>query len=257
MRLVALSDIHGNLTALEAVLADLEAIPDVDLYWCLGDLAAFGPRPLECIQRIKTLGEQEDGKKFRVIGGNTDRYLVGGERMRLPAAQDEAAFSRLAAELQNRDTITNWSLGQIDFAAYQYLKSILRRELSKDVETFGTVIGYHAVPGDDEDFLIPATPDELAADYFLDREGRMGIGGHTHRQMNREVGGWHIVNIGAVGFSFDRPGFAQYGIFTFENGKVSVDLRNIPYDVQAVIDDLHAVGHPNPEWFASKLKAQE
>lgn len=254
MRLAALSDIHGNLVALEAVLADLATVPDIDLYWCLGDLAAFGSRPLECIRRIKALSEQDEGRKFRVIGGNTDRYLIGGERLRLPAAQDEAEFNKLATDMQNRDTITNWSLGQIDFEAYQYLKTILRREISKDVEGYGVVIGYHAVPGDDEAFLTPTTPEELAADYFLDREGRMGIGGHTHRQMERDAGGWHVVNIGAIGMSFDRPGFAQYGIFTFEDGDVTVDLRNIPYDTEAALADLYAVGHPNPEWFASKMR---
>lgn len=254
MRLAVLSDIHGNLVALDAALADLATVPDIDLYWCLGDLACFGARPLECVQRIKALSEQDEGKKFRVIGGNTDRYLIGGERLRIPSAQDEAELASMARDLQTRDTITNWSLGCLDFAAYQWLKTILRRELAKDIDGYGVVIGYHAVPGDDEAFLTATTSDELAADYFLDREGRLGIGGHTHRQMNRTVDGWHLVNIGAIGMSFDRPGYAQYGIFTFEDGDVDIDLRNVPYDVDAAIADLYAAGHLNPDWFAAKIR---
>ncbi len=254
MRLAVLSDIHGNLTALEAALADLALVPDIDLTWCLGDLACFGARPLECVQRIKAFCEQDEGKTFRVIGGNTDRYLIGGERLRVPSAQDENEFVNLARDLQNRDQLINWSLAKLDFEAYQYLKSILRRELSKEVDGYGAVIGYHAVPGDDEAFLTPTTTDELVADYFLDREGRLGIGGHTHRQMDRFVGNWRVVNTGAIGMSFDRPGFAQYAVFTFTGDEVEVDLRNIPYDIDAAAADLHSVGHPNPEWFIAKMK---
>src|SRR5690606_25492795 len=180
--------------------------------------------------------------------------LIGGERMRVAAAQEESEFAKLATELQNRDTMTNWSLGRLDFEAYQYLKSILRRELTKDVDGYGIAIGYHAVPGDDEAFLTATTPHELAADYFLDREGRLGIGGHIHRQFDRQVGDWRMVNIGAVGMSFDKPGRAQYAIFTFASGDVDVELRNIPYDTDAAIADLREAGHPNPGWFINKLR---
>ena len=55
MRLAVLSDIHGNLTAFEAALADLEAQGGADITWFLGDLAAFGPRPAECVQRVKAM----------------------------------------------------------------------------------------------------------------------------------------------------------------------------------------------------------
>jgi hypothetical protein len=54
--------------------------------------------------------------------------------------------------------------------------------------------------------------------------------------------------------SFDAPGFAQWGLFTFENGDVDVNLRIVPYDVEAVIAELHAVGHPVPEWFIRVLR---
>ena len=94
MRLAVFSDIHGNLTALEAVLQDMEQVGGIDLTWCLGDLAAFGPRPVECIRRVKALAEVDEGKKFKVIGGNTDRYLISGERPKFPLAADEASFQK-------------------------------------------------------------------------------------------------------------------------------------------------------------------
>ncbi len=256
MRLAVISDIHGNLTALDTILEDLSQAEPVDLTWCLGDLAAFGPRPAECIRRIKALADVDEGKNFRVIGGNTDRYLVHGERLRVPSAQDEAELAQYAQNLSDRDTILNWNFAQLDWECYQFLKSTLRRELIKDVENYGLILGYHGIPGDDEAFLLPTTTPEQAADYFLDREGRLGIGGHTHRQMDRLVGRWRMVNIGSIGMSYDQPGFAQYGIFTFDNGEVDVDLRHIPYDVESAIADLHTANHPLPHWFASRIRPE-
>ena len=66
MRIALLSDIHGNLVALDAVLADA----DVDAHWFLGDLVAHGPRPAECVRRVREL------PGLVAVRGNTDRYTL-------------------------------------------------------------------------------------------------------------------------------------------------------------------------------------
>ncbi len=255
LRLAVLSDVHGNLVALETVLADLEAQGGADLTWYLGDFVA-GPRPVECIQRIKTLSEANEGKTFKVIGGNIDRDVVTGSRFSMPAAKDADEMRGRSEAWQSRDTMLNWSLSQLGWEEYEFLSKVVGRELWKEIDGYGTVIGYHAVPGDDLAMLKPDTPDEEAVDYVLDREGRLGIGGHTHLQMDRTIGRWRLINVGSIGMSFDKPGFAQYGIFTFQNGEVEVDLRSIPYDVDALIADLYAVNHPVPQWIESRVRAQ-
>ncbi len=257
MRLAVISDIHGNLDALDAVLDDLASGDSVDLTWCLGDLAAFGPRPAECVEKIRTLSENGESKTFRVIGGNTDRYLVNGTRFPAAIAEDEATFKQLAEAWQTRDTILNWNLSRLSWADYAYLKSILGRELSSSVEGYGQVIGYHAVPGDDEPLLGPDTPETQALDYVLDREGRLGIGGHTHLQMDRALKGWRLVNVGSVGLSSANPGYAEYGLFTFTEDDLSVELKRVPYDVDNMRIDLEVVGHPAPRWLAARLQPQE
>lgn len=254
MKLAVLSDIHGNLTALETALADLEAAGGADLTWCLGDLAAFGARPAECIRRIKALAEANEGKTFKVIGGNTDRYLVNGTRFPAASAKDEESFKKLAAEWQTRDTVLNWGVGQLSFDDYEFLKKIRHHELGKDIDGYGYVIGFHAVPGDDEKFLTEQTPADEALDLMLDREGRLAVCGHTHIQMNRDLGTWQIINVGSVGLSVNHPGFADYAILTFEGGAVHVDLRSIPYDYEAAIADLSTSGHPAVEWAASRVR---
>ncbi len=255
LRLAVLSDVHGNLEALETVLTDLEQQGGADLTWYLGDLVA-GPRPLECIQRIKALAEADEGKRFKAIGGNIDRDVVTGSRFPMEPARDAEEMQARMNAWKARDTVLNWSLSQLDWDAYQFMSSLIGRELAKEIDGFGIVIGYHAVPGDDLAMLHPETPDEQAEDYLLDREGRLGIGGHVHVQMNRTIGRWQLVNVGSIGLSMDQPGYAQYGLLTFQNGQVDIDLRNIPYDVDAVVADLHAVGHPVPEWIEQRIRPQ-
>lgn len=255
MKLAVLSDIHGNLTALEAALADLESVGEVDMTWVLGDLAAFGPRPAECTRRIRELQEAHEEKKFKVIGGNTDRYLVTGERFKSPPAKDEETFKKLPGARSTLDTVLNWNLAQLSWEDYEYLAKILGKETHLNVKGYGPVIGYHAIPGDDEAMLRPDTPEEEALDALLDREGRLGIGGHIHVQMDRDLGRWRAVNVGSIGMSFDMPGKAQWGLFTFEDGQANIDLRAVPYDVDAAIADLQAAGHPKPEWAAGRLRS--
>lgn len=253
MRLAVISDIHGNLTALEAVLADLAAAGGADLTWCLGDLAAFGPRPSECVQRIRALAEADEGKTFKVIGGNTDRYLVNGTRFPVPSAKDEDSFKRLANEWQTRDTVLNWNVSRLTWEDYEFLKKIRYQELAHEIEGYGWVLGFHAVPGDDEKFLTTDTPTDEVYDLMLDREGRLGLCGHTHIQMNRDLGRWHIVNVGSVGLASDHFGKACYGLLTFEGDSVKVDLRQIDYDVDAAVQELYTTGHPAPDWAANRM----
>lgn len=262
MKLAVLSDIHGNLVALEAALADLDALGGADTIWVLGDLAAFGTRPAESIRRVLALREQYGEKNVHMIGGNTDRYLVTGARPggKSIKEDDEDAADKLRAmfeSIRTRDEALNWTAAQLSLDDYIALRK-LGGELSLEVADYGWVIGYHGTPGDDEGFLLPDTPDEAARDALLDREGRLAIGGHIHVQMDRDLGGWRALNVGSIGMSFDQPGRAQWGLLTFESGEagaLTVDLRSVPYDVDAVFADLAAVEYPLPaEWLRARMK---
>ncbi len=257
MRLAVLSDIHGNLTALETVLADLAAAGGADLVWCLGDLASGGPRPAECVRRIRALAEADEGRTFKVIGGNADRDLVNGTRLRLPSAKDADALAAMVSDVEARDRVLNWCLAQLSYDDYEFLAKIRGQELAHEVKGYGWVIGYHAIPGDDETLFDADTPQEQALDYLLDREGRLGIGGHIHRQMDRDLGRWRAVNAGSVGMSFQTPGMAQYAILTFDGDDCTVDLRSVPYDTAALIADLDAVGYPVPQWMIKRIQPQQ
>jgi predicted phosphodiesterase len=240
MRLAVLSDIHGNLLALDAVLRDLKQSGGVDQTWILGDLCAFGPRPAECLQRVRDLPNTD------VISGNTDRYLVTGERPRLQP-KDEADWQTIPDRLRERDANFSWTVSRLAFADYEYLRQ-LHHELSLDVPGYGWVIGYHGAPGDDERNLLPDTPADEVLDQLLDREGRLGFGGHTHSPMDRDLGHWRVVNVGSVGMPRNRTQ-ASYALVTFEAGAATVDLRRVEFDMQAVEKDMQQQNHPGLTWW--------
>ncbi len=235
MRLAVLSDIHGNILALEAVLRDLKQSGGADKTWILGDLCAFGPRPVECLQRLRELAGTS------VISGNTDRYVTTGER-RTMQPKDEVDWQKMADTLREREDNLLWTVSRLSYADYEYLAK-LRSELALEVPDYGWVIGYHGAPGDDERGLFPDTPGDEVLDQMLDREGRLAFGAHTHVPMDRDLGRWRVVNAGSIGMA-QRPTHACYALVGFDNGSAQVDLRQVEYDVQATVKDMQQLAHP-------------
>lgn len=244
MKLAVISDIHGNLTALQTVLADVDA-QAVDKIWVLGDLAAHGAHPAECVLLLRER-HTSDEENFQVIGGNTDRYLVTNARMARKRAEDEATYQQQTQQYQVENDVFSWGTAQLGWENYEFLSKLLGKELYLTADDYGIVMGYHAVPGDDEYNITAESPDEEAADSVLDRPLRLGLYGHIHRQLDRDLGRVRLVNPGSVGMSFDAPGVAQYAILTFSNGDVDIDLRQLPYDVDTAVQALSANEHPHP-----------
>lgn len=255
MRLALLSDVHGNLHALEAVLADLQAHGTFDKVWILGDLCAFGARPTECLARLRDLRDTLGKEVVSFIGGNTDRYLVRGERPKGKPAQDEGALPAFRRSVLERDNALNWGLSRLTHDDYAFLSALVGRELAHDVPAYGRVIGFHATPGDDEAMhLRPDTPDDRAEDALLDREGRLAVCGHTHVAMDRVLARWRVLNPGSVGMSFTQAGYAEWAYLTFTAGDAKATFRVLPYDVEATLRDAEAVGYPTMDMLKIALK---
>ncbi len=256
MRLAVFADIHGNVPALQAVLADIHRCGPFDMIWCLGDLAALGGQPQECLDALLALRERQGEKNFKVIGGNTDRYLVTGARLPSLPPQDEAAFAEYRAQALCSSAVLAWNLQQLRWHGFTLLRDILGRETKLKVPGYGTVIGFHAIPGDDESLALrPDSADEEAADALLDRQGRLALCGHTHRALDRQLGGWRVINPGSVGMSFGAPGMAEWAALHWRDGALEVDFRRLPYDVPAALAAWAARGYPEIDWIAARLQA--
>lgn len=254
MRIVVLSDIHGNLLALEAVLAELER-DELDHLAILGDLAGYGPDSFGVIQRVMAMGDRWNGADVTVIGGNVDRYLVTGERNPKPInIGPNDSLLDLADDWMHRDQALNWATAQLGYRQYDYLRSIIREESMISLEDGDLLRLYHGTLGDDEGGIYPTTPDDAEVlRPFYTAYGHVGVGGHTHVPMDRVWEDWRLLNPGSVGAPHAQNG-AEYLIIESYADGLTVDFRRVAFDVQAVIDQLYECGVPVPAWCADKLR---
>jgi putative phosphoesterase len=173
LRVAALYDIHGNLPALDAVLAELDA--DVVL---IGGDFAMGPWPAETIDRLRSLAGD-----VRFIRGNADRELVQAEPGLAPPEMMEFVRARLAPE------------------HFDFLRSLPL------TETIGRTLFCHATPRNDEEIYTRDSPDERWAPTLAGVDADVVVCGHTHVQFDRRVGDIRLVNAGSIGMPYEeRPG---------------------------------------------------
>jgi predicted phosphodiesterase len=171
----ALYDIHGNLTALEAVLAE---VPDDATIVVGGDICAGGERPSETLARLRGLGD-----RVAWLRGNADRELFPGEEGLAPQEVVDEARSKLSEE---------------EIAFLHGLPA---------TQVVGGVLYCHASPRNDVDIFTERTPEERIAFLFDGLDVPTVVCGHTHTQFERTVGGVRVVNAGSVGMPYeDEPG---------------------------------------------------
>jgi predicted phosphodiesterase len=220
--LAVLYDIHGNLTALEAVIADAESAGATG-YFLGGDYCLIGGEPAGVLERLEKLPADT-----LWIRGNTERWVHEPEAIDVPvdAIRDAALFVR----------------GAIGKPAVDDLAAL--PDLLTEVPHAGAemTIFCHASPGSDMIGFTdrPAEGDGAAASNPY--EANTIVCGHTHVQFAREVGVVQVVNPGSVGLPFDGDERAAYALL-HEDG--SFDLRRVDYDVDAAIA---AYGHHEAEW---------
>lgn len=248
-RLAVLSDLHGNLPALEAVLADIGTQGRPDCTWVLGDLAVFCPWPAETLDRLRELPD------VAFLRGNTDRYLVTGRRPAFPActADDWAA---MPSWLEEREANLRWTVERLPYTDYEFLRDLPRR-LETDVPGYGRIMAVHATPQDDESNLLPDAPLELIRAALTGVDARLLLYGHTHRPVDRTVDGVRLVNAGSVGLPMDSDPRAAYALVDFEGGQCAVVVRRVAYDVAGVIAEVERVGHPGRRWVGAALRLAE
>ena len=194
-----LYDVHGNLPALEAVLADAAAT-GADRFLLGGDYAAFGAWPRETVERLKELDAEW-------IRGNVDRWTASPEDAPDPVRPAIEACGELLGET-------------------------LTRELAGLPETLdrGGTLYCHASPGSDMRSFLPEPADD-EAELLEGVEARRLVFGHTHLPFQRTAeNGTELVNPGSVGMPLDGDHRAAYALL-HEHGRI--EHRRVAYDHEA------------------------
>jgi putative phosphoesterase len=246
MRLAVLSDIHGNLLALEAVLDDIRAQGSPDDYWILGDLVAFCPWPSDTLARLEAL------PNAHFLRGNTDRYLVTGRR---PAASVESRqdWEHMPETLRIRDATFRWAVEHLSYENYEFLRD-LPEQLQRDLSDYGRILAVHATPEDDETNLYPDTPQDQLQSYVSQVEARLILYGHTHRAMDRLVGQVRLINGGSVGIPLDGDPRPAYALLDFESGDWKIAVRRVEYDRERVLEEMERLDHPGLPWIGQMIR---
>ena len=237
MRLALISDIHGNYTALQAVLQDIRR-ERIDSIICLGDVATNGPEPKRVIAELQRLGCP------CILGNHESALLDPGAAMRYQIAP------QLLSSLQ-------WTLDQLTKSELDYLRAF-KTTLPVALGDGTNLLCYHASPLSNTDLLLAMTPAEDLAEMLAGSDAQFFAGGHTHLQMLRQYDGLLVINPGSVGQpfrAFPMPGSApsllpwvEYAILGWTNGGLSLDLRRVPFDVKEYCRAIKESGIPLTEW---------
>lgn len=225
MRIAVLGDIHGNLEALLAVLrAAREAGCDRVLH--TGDLVGYGPWPNETIDLIRAQG-------ISGVRGNFDENAAwGGES---PGAAGDETEVTLAEQAYQ------WTLSRLGFGQRNFLKDM---PFALD-EMIGTrhLSVFHASPTDLYTAIDESAPDASLRAIAAETGADIHVFGHTHRPVHRIADGKHFINAGSVGLAGGGDPRACLAIVDI-NGRVTVDLRRVPYDSGKAASDAEHAGLP-------------
>jgi predicted phosphodiesterase len=234
MRLAIFSDVHGNLHALEAVLADIDSQGVFDQVIFAGDLVWGAALPLECIQTLQD-------RHIAGVYGNTDEFL-----WKLPS--------------EKWRPYADWIVGKIGKAGLDYLQRLpfeLRFFPTQKPENDLLVV--HANPKNISDAILPSIemqqalkgeinqPDAGVLPLLENVVPRTIVFGHVHVPNVRQINGYSLVNIASASRPQDGDWRCKYGILTFEDGAWTIEHRRVAYDAAAARQAILASDMPEAE----------
>jgi predicted phosphodiesterase len=231
VRIAVVSDIHGNRTAFEAVLADLRATsPDLILHG--GDLADGGSSPREIVDQIRDLGWQG-------VVGNTDEMLFRPDSLTEFAGQSPR-MKPLFETIAEMAAASREALGEERLA---WLRKLPRAQLP------GPVALVHASPESAWRAPAPEASDGELESVYAPLDRPVVVYGHIHRSYVRNVAGMTVVNTGSVSLSYDGDPRAAYLLLD----DLTPAIRRVEYDVAKECNALADSGIPHAGWVARML----
>ena len=248
--LALVSDIHGNRTALEAVVADA-ATQGVDRWWVLGDVVAIGPEPVRTLELVADLPAVE------VVRGNTERYVLTNDRPP-PHAEDVVARPELIDVFAAVQRTFAWTSGVLTAAGWRPWVADLPLEVRTTLPDGTRLLGVHASPGrDDGDGITPHRPEDDLAAALEGADADIVCAGHTHQPTDRRVGGVRAVNLGSVSNPITDDLRASYVVVHGDRHGHALEHRRVAYDTDAFLAALAESGHPEAGYIESFQRGEQ
>ena len=236
MRYALISDIHANVPALDAVLADIDARADVDAVYHLGDLVGYSSQPNDVVERLRA-------RAIAGIAGNYDSTVATDYQH--CGCKSESARQEELAHISYEFTRRT-----VSATTKQYLQGL---PFSLDLRPLGghangpRVVLVHGTPTLNTVYFTEDRSDDFCrkmAGVVGLRSGDLLAFGHTHKPWHRVVDGMHFVNTGSVGRPKDGDWRAGYVRVTFGADGVAVEFVRVPYDIAATVAGVRAAGLP-------------
>jgi len=239
VRIALVSDIHGNLVALESIASEIE---EADQVVCLGDVAASGPQPRDTLSFLRR-------SRWPCVLGNTDEVLAGRGKenlSRLKMPEDER---------QKMVSLHGWTASKIDGADRRFLAGF-KQTIEVNTRSH-SILCYHGSPRSNTEKILSTTPEDRLFEIFSGRVANVYAGGHTHEQMVRKFGSSLVVNPGSVGLPFftdphgdvKNPIWAEYAMLSLSGDSLRIDLRRTRYSGKALEEAVRRSGMPDPGWW--------
>lgn len=223
--IAVISDIHGNLWALEAVLRELDRMHPAQVV-VGGDVALGGPKPAECVTLIRRRG-------YPTIRGNTDEWLT-------------------KAPARITDPIS-WSSAQLSEEDRRFLAEL--PFLWRHQDQAGALVVIHATPWSISDVIRPDAAEHEVRRVFQEADAAAVVYAHIHQAYIREVAGKLLVNTGSVGIPFDGDWRASFATLASGGGRWKASIHRVVYDRDSAIAASRRSDNPERDRFAKRLES--
>ena len=236
VKIALIADIHGNIVALDAVLAAIDA-ERPDRVVCLGDVAAKGPAPAEVVQRLID-------RDWTFIMGNTDEWMI---RRIGETPENERERKVIESAL--------WGYDQLNDRQRAFIAAF-RPNAAIDLGS-GQLLCYHGAPDSNVVSILPETPVDELDRRLSPWPAAIYAGAHTHMRMLRPHHASLVINPGSAGMATAiRPGggerlvaHAEFAVIETGESGDRVDFRTIELDRAALVESMRASSTPDADWW--------
>ena len=227
MKYGVISDVHGNIVALNAVLNEFER-QNVEKIICCGDIIGIGPEPEKAVQRLIQIKE-----KLICVRGNHEGYLLEG----IPEIIHDRAMTK------GETAFHRWTQSVLSDSTKQFLSN-LPYEIYIEEEGKKIYVTHYAYE-ENKDFkrhiFLPNA--EECAELFSNIDADIYLFGHTHNKVENNTNGKKYINPGSLGCPCDSKK-ADCGILEINQNEVKYEQLEVPYDVRSVINEIKEIKFP-------------